>query len=141
MDYNHPPKDFAVRPAISAGVHSWIAPTTPGTIGCSACHFGRSSQLVPSQEYEDWMLFGLPFRQEFTASPRSCAIRFSLFGLPFRQEFTASSASTSNHTRLFGLPFRQEFTAAKKLDELWTGKLFGLPFRQEFTAGRAGPAA
>ena len=34
-------------------------------------------------------LFGLPFRQEFTAVTEQEWLQWALFGLPFRQEFTA----------------------------------------------------
>ena len=58
---------IAVRPAISAGVHSDTPACPCMDRRCSACHFGRSSQRHIWLGEFDKGLFGLPFRQEFTA--------------------------------------------------------------------------
>ena len=103
---------LAVRPAISAGVHSggleWKKPSS----SCSACHFGRSSQRA--RYWNDYIatLFGLPFRQEFTAcGARRITPRKGCSACHFGRSSQRSPLCSGVPSGLFGLPFRQEFTA------------------------------
>ncbi len=80
---------LAVRSAISAEVHSLHGSAGLRSIAVRSAISAEVHSFVKSHRPTGSLLFALPFRQRFTASPTARSTPDALFALPFRQRFTA----------------------------------------------------
>ena len=127
----------AVRPAISAGVHSRIHALAIACPCCQTRHFSGCSQPLLFMVMVDKSLSDPPFQRVFTAFKAWHGMMDSLSDPPFQRVFTAVNNPWSRPAlKLSDPPFQRVFTA---LDDRKRGKSLRLsdpPFQRVFTAVR-----
>ena len=127
----------AVRPAISAGVHSNKSMAKSRCLRCSTCHFGRCSQLAIYSDGKDFGCSTCHFGRCSQLTPDLQRGEIRLFDLPFRQVFTASAPMIIKQTKAVRPAISAGVHSRSFVRSSDVPTLFDLPFRQVFTAKAA----